>query len=67
MPKFIDFGEFWKPESFVQTVLPDRSVLEGQKLIKCQNWNDAFFHVMVVKIPQQNETFERFSNTVYWR
>ena len=30
----VHFGEFWKPEACGQTVLPDRSVLIGQKLVK---------------------------------
>ena len=34
MPKIVQFGEFWKPEACGQTVLPDRSVLIGQKLVK---------------------------------
>ena len=28
------FGEFWKTEACGQTVLPDRSILIGQKLVK---------------------------------
>ena len=32
MPKKVDFDEFWKPEDCGQTVLPDRSILMGQKL-----------------------------------
>ena len=34
MPKIVHFGEFLKPEAFGQTVLPDRSVLIGQKLVE---------------------------------
>ena len=30
----VHFGEFWKPEACDQTVLPDRSVLIGQKLVE---------------------------------
>ena len=30
----VHFGEFWKPEACGQTVLPDRSVLLGQRLVK---------------------------------
>ena len=30
----VHFGEFWKPEACGQTVLPDRSVLIGQKLVE---------------------------------
>ena len=32
MPKIVQFGEFWKSEACGQTVLPERSVLIGQKL-----------------------------------
>ena len=32
MPKVVHFGEFSKPEACGQTVLPDESVLTGQKL-----------------------------------
>ena len=32
MPKRVHFGDFWKPEACGQTVLPDRSILIGQKL-----------------------------------
>ena len=33
--KNCQFGEFfWKPEALGQTVLPDRSILKGQKLVE---------------------------------
>ena len=34
MHKNGQFGEFWQSEACGQTVLPDRSVLIGQKLVK---------------------------------
>ena len=34
MPKMVDFGEFLKPEACSWTVLPDRSLLLGQKLVE---------------------------------
>ena len=34
MPKMVYFGEFLKTEACGQTVLPDRSVLIGQKLVE---------------------------------
>ena len=34
MPEMVYFGEFLKPEACGQTVLPERSVLIGQKLIE---------------------------------
>ena len=34
MPKMINFGEFLKSWIFGQTVLPDRSILIGQKLVE---------------------------------
>ena len=34
MPKMVLFGEFLKTEACGQTVLPDKSVLIGQKLVK---------------------------------
>ena len=33
MPKSI-LASFWKPEACGQTVLPDRSILKGQKLVE---------------------------------
>ena len=30
----VDFDEFLKPEAWGQTVLPDRSILNGQKLLE---------------------------------
>ena len=30
-------GQFWKPEAYVQTVLPERSILSEQKLVKNAN------------------------------
>ena len=30
----VHFGEFWKPEACGQTVLPDRSILTGPKLVE---------------------------------
>ena len=32
MPKMVNLARFWKLEACVQTVLPDRSLLIGQKL-----------------------------------
>ena len=31
MPKIVHLSSFWKPEAFGQTVLPDTSLLQGQK------------------------------------
>ena len=45
MPKIVNFASFWKPEVCGQTVLPDRSVLIGQKLVempKFKNSNATF-------------------------
>ena len=47
------FGEFLKTTAFSQTVLPDRSLLIGQELLK-----NAIFEKI------QNETFWGFSNNV---
>ena len=44
MPKNLD--SVWKPEACGQTVLPDRSVLIGQKLVenaKIKNSNATFW------------------------
>ena len=46
----VQFGEFWKPEACGQTVLPDKSVLIGQKLVEN------------AKIKMRH--FESFSNNV---
>ena len=32
--KMVNLASFWKPEACAQTVLPDRSLLIGQKLMK---------------------------------
>ena len=34
MPKILNLTSFWKPTACGQTVLPDGSVLIGQKLVK---------------------------------
>ena len=34
MPKMLNLASFWKPEACGQTVLPDRSILIGQKLVE---------------------------------
>ena len=34
MAKIVDLPSFWKPEACGKTVLPDRSVLIGQKLVE---------------------------------
>ena len=42
----VNLASFWKPEACGQTVLPDRSVLIGQKLVenaKMQNSNATFW------------------------
>ena len=34
MPKMVNFGEFLKSEACGQTVLPEKSILIGQKLVE---------------------------------
>ena len=34
MPKVVNLVSFWKSEVWGQTVLPDRSILRGQKLVE---------------------------------
>ena len=34
MPKMVNLASFWKPEACGQTVLPDRSILIGHKLME---------------------------------
>ena len=34
IPKIVNLASFWKTEDCCQTVLPDRSVLIGQKLVE---------------------------------
>ena len=34
MPKMLKLAGFWKPEACGQTVLPDWSILIGQKLVE---------------------------------
>ena len=48
MPKTVHFGDFWKPEVCGQTVLPDRSILIEQKLVKMpkhKNSNATFLAI----------------------
>ena len=35
--KWYNLTSFWKPEACVQTVLPDMSILKGQKLVENAN------------------------------
>ena len=42
----LNLASFWKPEAYGQTVLPDRSILKGQKFVempKLQNSNATFW------------------------
>ena len=56
MPKMVNFGEFLKLEACGQTVLPDRSLLIGTKLVengkiqkfKCDILSDKGF----IKLPK---------------
>ena len=70
MPKIAHIGEFWKPEACGQTVLPDRSLLIGQKLVenakvkkfKCDILSDfqTLCHplkVHIVKVHDKSITF----------
>ena len=34
MPKMVNLASFWKTEAYGQTVLPEKSVLVGQKLVE---------------------------------
>ena len=50
MPKKIHLASFWKPEACGQTMLPDMSVLIGQKLVenaKIQKFNVWFSEKIV--------------------
>ena len=39
-------ASFWKPEACGQTVLPDRSILTGQKLVKMSKLEQETFWVI---------------------
>ena len=46
MPKMVNLASFWKPEACGQIVLPDRSLLIGQKLVgnaKIENFKCDIF------------------------
>ena len=56
----VNLGEFFQPKACGQTVLPDNSLLMGQKLIKigekCQNLKN-----------QKCDIFDEFQNNVLGR
>ena len=46
MPKILNLTSFWKPTACGQTVLPNGSVLKGQKLVKMPKpkmWHFGWF------------------------
>ena len=58
MPKMVNFGEFFYPEAFSQTVLPDRSLLIGQKLVKIANWSILAFLMNFCPLKMSGNTFQ---------
>ena len=45
MPKMANLASFWKPEVYSQTLLPNRSILIGQKMAEnAKNWNIQMRH-----------------------
>ena len=68
MPKMLHFGEFVKTLSFGQTVLPDMSILVGQKLL--ENYFSGEFQTLnkvkqsyQIKINEYHQ--KRFNNATY--
>ena len=55
MPKTVNLGSFWNPEGCGQTVLPDMSVLIGQKLVE---------NAKIKKIQMRH--FEQFQTMMRW-
>ena len=56
----VQFGEFLKPEACCQTVLPDRSILIGQKLAENAKIEKSKCEFSILKKAQKfkmNETF----------
>ena len=64
MAKTVNLASFWKTEACGQTVLPDRSVLKGQKMVendkiqkfKCDILSD--FQTMCVLHEDSNDTLQ---------
>ena len=67
-----DLASFWKPEACGQTVLPDRSIFIGQKLMenakieklnfRAKTWKDWSFKVILkhcVLLPQKYSRMEK--------
>ena len=62
MPKMVHFGEFLKSEACCQTVLPDRSVLIGLKLVE-----NAKIPKFKCDILSNFQTMCLDSNVDFWR
>ena len=59
MPKLSILASFWKPEACSHTVLPDRSVLIGQKLVenaKIQMRRELLWPFLAVKIQRRTSS-----------
>ena len=59
MPKMVYFSEFWKPAVCGQTVLPDRSLLIGQKLgenAKISKNSNATFWVILNTVASAHQS-----------
>ena len=51
---------FWKPEACGQTVLPDKSILIGQKLVKNAKIQMRLFENLKFKVKQRYQTGGKF-------
>ena len=60
MPK-VKFGEFWKPEACGQTVLPDKSVLIGQKLVENAKIKNSDGTIWMIFKQCDSDLFDFFS------
>ena len=54
-------ASFWKPEACGQTVLPDRSILKGQKLVENAKNSNTTFRVIFKQCVVEEKNFQRKS------
>ena len=58
MLKMLNLASFWKPEACGQTVLPDRSILIGQKLVENAKMPKFKYDILSIGL--------RFSSTLHY-
>ena len=62
MPKMVHFNEFWKTEAVGQTVLPDMSLLKGQKLVENAKNSNTTFRVIFKQCVVEEKIFKEKVN-----